>query len=134
MNYFFPAKCLFDEQLLREHFCFAAKFVDDVMGGLHGVGEEEIDLALRVVAQGLPLDTAVSMVMTPDPTTAPGSAGIETVLRLLRKAGTRRLPLVNPDGTLAAIVTHDDLVPLLARELQNVGDAIERGVDASDLR
>ncbi len=92
------------------------------------------DLALRVLAQGLPLDSPVSLVMTPDPTTAPLTAGLETMLRTLRKAGTRRLPLVNEDGTLASIVTHGDLVPLLARELQSVGEAIERSVDASELR
>jgi CBS domain-containing protein len=92
------------------------------------------DLALRVVAAGLPATTKICEVMTPDPITADASAGIETMLRVLRNSGTRRLPLVHPDGSLAAIVTHDDLVPFLARELRSLGEAIERSVDSSELR
>lgn len=92
------------------------------------------DLALRVIAEGLPPTTPVCDVMTPDPITASASAGIGTILTILRKAGTRRLPLVGEDGALVAIVTHDDIVPFLARELRNLGETIERAVDSSELR
>jgi CBS domain-containing protein len=92
------------------------------------------DLALRVVADSLPGATPATDVMTPDPVTALASAGIETMLRALRKAGTRRLPLVDERGRLVAIVTHDDLVQLLASELKNLGESIERAVDSTELR
>src|SRR5262245_57136070 len=74
------------------------------------------DLALRVIAEERPLDTKVTEVMTPDPITAPASSGIEAILRALRKAGTRRLPIVADDGAVVGIVTYDDLLPMLARE------------------
>ncbi len=92
------------------------------------------DLALRIVAESLPGSTPVSEVMTPDPVTADQAAGIETILRALRNAGTRRLPLVNDDGEVVAIITHDDLVQLLAREMRSLGEGVERAADASDLR
>lgn len=92
------------------------------------------DLALRIVAESLPGSTPVSEVMSPDPVTADQGAGIETILRALRNAGTRRLPLVNKQGDVVAIITHDDLVQLLARELRNLGEGVERSADASDLR
>lgn len=92
------------------------------------------DIALRVVAEALPPSTRVAEVMTPDPITAPASAGIETILRALRKAGTRRLPLLDDAGLVVGIVTHDDLVPLLANELRQLGEGIERAVDSSELR
>ncbi len=92
------------------------------------------DLALRVVAESLATTTEVAAVMTPAPVTAPATAAIPTMLREIRLAGTRRLPLVDERGRLVAIVTHDDLVQLLARELKDLGDGIERAVDASELR
>ncbi len=92
------------------------------------------DLALRVVAESLPATTPASAVMTPDPVTARATAGIEAMLRELRKAGTRRLPLVDDAGRLVAIVTHDDLVRVLAGELKHLGESIERGVDSTELR
>lgn len=92
------------------------------------------DLALRVVADSLPSTTPASAVMTPDPVTARATAGVEAMLHELRKAGTRRLPLVDERGRLVAIVTHHDLVKLLTRELKNLGDVVERGVDSTELR
>lgn len=92
------------------------------------------DLALRIVAESLPGTTPVSQVMSPDPVTADEGAGIETILRALRNAGTRRMPLVNDEGDVVAIITHDDLVQLLAREMRSLGEGVERSADASDLR
>jgi CBS domain-containing protein len=92
------------------------------------------DLALRVVADSLPGHTLVEDVMTPDPVTARATAGIETMLRVLRKAGTRRLPLVDDAGHLVGIVTHDDLLRLHSRELEALGAAVEDEVDATELR
>jgi len=92
------------------------------------------DLALRVLAESRPPSTPVSDVMTPDPITADSSVGIETMLSMLRKAGARRLPLVDPRGHLIGMVTHDDLIQLLAHELSEIGESIERSVDATELR
>jgi CBS domain-containing protein len=92
------------------------------------------DLAVRVVAAGLPAETPVADVMTIDPTVARSDAGVDTILSTMRKAGARRLPLVDERGHLVGIITHDDLLLLLAREMTDLGEGIEQGVDASELR
>jgi len=92
------------------------------------------DLALRVLAEGDPTTTRVSEVMTIDPSTIEVGAGVEAVLRTMRAAGTRRLPVVDGDGALVGIVTHDDLLVVFARELGALGEGLERAVDAPELR
>ncbi|MBI2391348.1 MAG: CBS domain-containing protein [Deltaproteobacteria bacterium] len=92
------------------------------------------DLALRVVAADAPSTTPVSTVMTVDPTTLPVHATVDTALRTMRMAGSRRLPLVDDDGHLVGIVTHDDIFVSFARELGELGEGIESAVDSSELR
>ena len=92
------------------------------------------DLALRVLAEDLRTSTTVSEVMTPDPITAPESSGMETILRLLRRSGRRHLLLVDAAGGLVEMITHDDLVPVLQRELRNLGETIGCAVGAPELR
>jgi CBS domain-containing protein len=118
-------------RLMRVHRIGCVVIVDD--GRPVGIVTDR-DLALRVVAESRAATTPVSAVMTPDPIVADATAGIETMLTILRKAGTRRLPLVDAHGDLVGIVTHDDLLKLLARELGEIGESIERSVDSTELR
>lgn len=92
------------------------------------------DLAVRVLAGDVPSHVAVSTVMTVDPTTVPVRASIDAALRAMRKAGVRRLPLVDDAGLLVGIVTHDDIFVSFARELGELGEGIESAVDSSELR
>jgi CBS domain-containing protein len=93
------------------------------------------DLAVRVVAEGRdPTTTRASAVMTETPVTLDASAGIETALATMRASGVRRLPLTDEAGALVGIVTYDDLVVPLARELAEIGEGIEGNVDAPELR
>jgi len=118
-------------QLMRQHHVGSIVVVD----GRRPVGiVTDRDLTLRVLAECGSALAPIAAVMTPDPITADASVGIETMLAILRKAGTRRLPLVDAHGAVVGIVTHDDLVRLLARELSAIGDGIERSVDATELR
>ena len=85
------------------------------------------DLAMQVVAQGANPETIrVRDVMTPDPRTVAEEAAIEDALALMRSRGVRRLPVVHKDGTLAGLVSLDDILSLLAEELRHVGRLIER--------
>src|SRR5262249_1058117 len=72
-------------------------------------------------------------VMTQTPTTIPRTADIETALVNMRKAGARRLPIVDESGRITGIVTSFDLVRLLASELSELGRSLEEGVDPPDL-
>lgn len=84
------------------------------------------DLALRVVAQGRdPHLTPVAEVMTPHPDTVGEQIAVEDALAVMRSRGVRRLPVVHPDGTLAGVVSVDDVLVLLADELGDLSRLIE---------
>lgn len=67
------------------------------------------DLALRVVAPGLPGNTPVGQIMSVGLVTVRPDDDVEMVARLFRKHAFRRLPIVE-DGTVVGIVTVDDLL------------------------
>jgi CBS domain-containing protein len=64
-------------------------------------------------------------VMTETPTTLAHDAGIMEATRTMQEASVRRMPVVDDDGTLAGIVTLDDLVVLLTDELEHIAAVIE---------
>jgi len=93
------------------------------------------DLVLRVVAEGRdPAAVRVSEVVTYEATTVRQTDGIETAIQRMRTHGVRRIPIVNDDGQLTGIVTADDIVSLLTRQLADVGVGIEENVDGSESR
>ena len=48
------------------------------------------------------------------------------ILRLMRRCGVRRLPVLTAAGTLAGIVTVDDLLEIVAEQLDDLVHAIAR--------
>ncbi len=66
------------------------------------------DLSGKALAQGLPHDTPVSAVMTPDPRTLPPSAIGSDVLHMMMEHRLGHLPIVE-GGKLVGIVTQTDL-------------------------
>lgn len=93
------------------------------------------DIVLRVVAAGLDARTAlVSSIVTYDAQTVARTDGFETAVRVMREHGVRRLPIVDEQGRVTGIVTADDLVALLSRELSSLGEAITSNVDGSESR
>jgi Mg/Co/Ni transporter MgtE len=46
------------------------------------------------------------------------------VLRVMRQKGIRRIPVVAESGTLVGIVTLDELLEILAEEMDDLVDAI----------
>lgn len=93
------------------------------------------DLALRVVAEGRDPDrTLVSEIVTHDAVTIERDATIETAARIMKDRGVRRLPIVDADGRVTGIVTADDLVILLSKELANVGASLADNVESYESR
>jgi CBS domain-containing protein len=84
------------------------------------------DITVEVVARE---QDAASMtaedVMTEDPVTVDADSGIFDVLRAMNDANVRRIPAVDSDGRVTGIVTFDDFVVLLGRELRLLGDVVE---------
>jgi CBS domain-containing protein len=63
--------------------------------------------------------------MTEDPVTADADAGIFEVLSRMEEAEVRRIPAVDEDGTVVAIVSYDDFVALFGREVAKLGTIAE---------
>lgn len=85
------------------------------------------DLVLRVLAADRdPLTTRVAEVMTRDPRTVGEETPIEQTLSLMRAYGVRRVPVVDPGGTLVGVVTLDDVLSLLTEELTIVGEVLSK--------
>jgi CBS domain-containing protein len=57
-----------------------------------------------------------------------GSDGVNTATEFMRENSVRRLPIVDDDGRLLGIVTADDLIQMLARELSALADIADRQV------
>jgi len=93
------------------------------------------DVTVRVVAAGLdPSTTRVEDVATLAPVVARDLEGFETAARRMREYGVRRLPVVDERGDVRGIVTADDLVRLVGRELGDLSEGLEASADATDSR
>jgi CBS domain-containing protein len=93
------------------------------------------DLVVRVMAEGLdPTAHPLVRFMNYDPVTLATSESIETAARRMRTRKVRRLPLVDERGQAVGIVTADDLLGLLGREIANICAGIEEAVDSAESR
>ena len=67
------------------------------------------DLAVRVVAKGLPVTTPVSEVMTRDIFTCSRDDSLDEVLNAMGEHQLRRFPIVTDNGDLVGVVSIGDL-------------------------
>jgi len=85
------------------------------------------DVALRVMAKGKnPEAIKVQEVMTKNPVVLKGDMGLFEALESVKRKGMRRFPVVNSKGKLVGIITLDDMIYLLGREMADVADIIEK--------
>lgn len=92
------------------------------------------DIAVEIIAQGLaPAATPVGSVMSAPLLTLQEDDGFLEALEKMSARGVRRAPVVDRDGRLTGLVSVDDLVPLLARELAKIG-ALIRHEQAAEIR
>jgi CBS domain-containing protein len=86
------------------------------------------DLTCRVIAKGLdPAKTPAGEIMSRPLVTAGPGEPIESVIERMRTAGVRRIPVVR-DERLTGLVSIDDLVVELGRELDDLGESARRSV------
>jgi CBS domain-containing protein len=78
------------------------------------------DVAFAVAVDERDPDTPVSDIMPGELITIGESEGIFNATQYIFGYQVRRLPIVNSEGKLVGIVTMDDLLALLARELGNL--------------
>ena len=66
----------------------------------------------------------VGDVMTPDPLTITAHTEVTEAIEALRDRGVRRAPVVDGAGNLLGVITLDDLLPAVARELEELSTLI----------
>lgn len=66
----------------------------------------------------------VGDVMTSDPLTITANEGVTEAIEAMQARKVRRAPVVDGSGNLMGIVTLDDLLPVVARELEGLSTLI----------
>lgn len=85
------------------------------------------DIVLSVVALKLdPAVTSVGNVVSEKIVTIREDQGLFDTIQLMRAHGIRRMPVVDQQGALAGIVSVDDLIQLLAEEMNELAKLITR--------
>jgi CBS domain-containing protein len=125
-------------KLMRQHHVGSLIVVEEQKGGRVPVGMlTDRDIVVEVLAPGLDYrNLKVGEIMSNRLITARDSDDMLGVLRVMRQKGIRRMPVVTESGTLAGIVTLDDLLEILAEEMDDLVDAIagEQAKEVKDRR
>ena len=106
-------------KLMRQHHVGDVVVVEDRGGVRVPVGiVTDRDLVVEIIAPELdPATITVGDIMVPDLVTVKENTGMFEAIEYMRAKGVRRLPVVNDSGGLVGILTLDDLLELLAKEL-----------------
>lgn len=79
------------------------------------------DVVIEVLAEGVdPATVAVSDVMSAPVVTVGEGEELAVVIGIMRSHGVRRVPVVNAEGGLEGIMTVDDIVELLAEQIDGL--------------
>lgn len=115
---------------LMMHGAIGCVLVRDADGKPVGIITDR-DLTTRVVAHALDASKVTADEIASKPVhTVTSQDSIEQVIARMRDAGVRRMPVVR-DGLLVGIVTIDDLVVQLSREMSSLAEAAKTEIDAS---
>lgn len=102
---------------LMEHAGVGCLAVVDA-GSLVGIVTDR-DLVRRAMARRLPTETRIDDVMSSPVISVPADADTRTVFELFRQHAIRRLP-VTRGGHLEGMITVDDLIVILTRQLDDI--------------
>lgn len=83
------------------------------------------DIVVAVIAKRAdPTSLKVGDVMSLQPVVAGESDPIDLALRTMRRAGVRRLPVVNGRGEVVGILSLDELLEFVAHEMESLSGAV----------
>lgn len=108
-------------RLMREHHVGALVVIDEQAAGRVPVGMlTDRDIVVAAVAKEVdPAKLAVGDVMSAGALVVREQDGVADALRVMREKGVRRLPVVGTDGTLAGVLAIDDVLELVAEEMDS---------------
>lgn len=116
-------------RLMRQYHVGTLVIVEGIEGQREPVGiVTDRDIAIEIVAAGVdPNGLTVGDIMGGGLVTVREGEGIFETIRYMRDRGVRRVPVVDNGGWLVGIVTLDDLLELIAEELNEMTKLISRG-------
>ena len=121
-------------QLMRKHHVgdvIVVDIQDDLVVPVGIVTDR--DIVVELIAGKVDLDSVTTGdVMSPELITAKEKEGIWDTLQRMRSRGIRRMPVINEDGGLEGILTVDDLIELLADELDLLAKIAGRGQELEE--
>lgn len=113
-------------QLMRDQHVGSLVVVREAAAGRIAVGMlTDRDIAIVAMARDFdPQTLRVADVMSTELVTARPEDSISDVLAAMRQHGVRRVPVTGRDDVLVGIVTLDDLLEIMAEEMQDFVQAI----------
>jgi len=116
-------------RLMREHHVGCVVVVEEVGQARVVVGMlTDRDIVTAIVAKAVdPALVRVEDAMSTDLVTAREEDSIIDLLGSMRRKGVRRVPVVDAKGVLVGLVALDDVLEVVAQELQLVVQAMESG-------
>ncbi len=116
-------------RLMREHHVGDVVVVDELEGKRKPVGlltDRDIVVAIIAKAPDLVSTLKVGEIMGDTLVMAREDEPLWDVLKKMRTAGVRRVPVVDRTGVLLGIITFDDLVEFVAEELNDLATLLSR--------
>ena len=86
------------------------------------------DIVMSTIAGNLPPSTKVENVMSKNPVTVLASSGIADVIDHMAAEGIRRIIVVDDSGNACGLVSTDDVLQLVAREIYSLGQLVAREI------
>lgn len=116
-------------QLMRKHHVGSIVVADKPDGERIPLGVlTDRDIAIEIVArEGEPRNTSVGEAMSRELVTLKETDGLLDGLARMRERGIRRAPVVNEHGGLVGIITLDDILELVAEQLYDIVNLMNRG-------
>jgi CBS domain-containing protein len=117
------------ELMRREHVGFLVVVADPAGGPQPPLGVlTDRDIVVGVVARRAdPAALKVGDVMSLQPAVARESDAIDLALRTMRRAGVRRLPVINDRGEVVGVLSLDDLLEFAAQQMESLSSAVRSG-------
>jgi CBS domain-containing protein len=117
------------ELMREEHIGFLVVVPENLRGPQPPLGVlTDRDIIVSVVAKRAdPAALKVGDIMSMQPVVAAESDPVDLALRTMRRAGVRRLPVVNARGETVGVLSMDDLLEFVSREMDSLSGAVRNG-------
>ncbi|MFZ3229092.1 MAG: CBS domain-containing protein [Pseudobdellovibrio sp.] len=86
------------------------------------------DIVLNVVADKLPFDTKVGAIMSNNVVSIQAKTGIAEAVEAMERARVRRMVVVDSLGNACGLVSADDILRLIAKEINGLGNLYQKQV------